>query len=521
MFGSTVIVFRETLEAALIIGILLAAVGTAARAKRWIAGGVVAGLAGAGIVALFAETIASSLAGVGQEIFNASVLLAATAMLGWHHVWMKSHGRQLSVELRATGASVSSGAASFTALLMVVALAVMREGSEVVLFLYGIALGGADGRGILFGGLLGLAGGVAVGALTYTGLARIPQRQLFAITGWLLTLLAAGMAAQAAGYLTQAGLIPALADPLWDTSNLVSEHRPLGQLLHVLIGYNERPSGVQMLFFALTVIAIVALSIRVERRMPKLRAANVSTLSVVGAAALLVSSLFYGQTAHAAHKVYSPIVEEGENAIELRGHINFDSDDTVNHAQQFKAEFEHAVTARWLTEIVGEFEKFPDESLKTTAIEWENIFQLTEQGAHWMDVGVLTEYSRELKGEVKNKIALGALLEKQMGKQAVNFNLIAEHELGGEHATDLAYAARWRWRMSQALEPAIELHGELGDVDHFESFSDQEHSMGPGLLGSVVLSPGSKLRYEAAYLVGISRAAPNGTLRMQLEYEFR
>jgi FTR1 family protein len=534
MFGSAIIVLRETLEAALIVGILLAAVGTALRAKQWIAGGIVVGLIGAGVVALFAESIASAVAGAGQEIFNATVLLTATAMLVWHQVWMRSHGRELAQTLRATGERVSTGTASYTALLVVVALAVMREGSEVALFLYGIAIGGADQRQILSGGILGLLVGIALGALTYTGLARIPQRKLFAVTGWLLTLLAAGMAAQAAGYLSQAGLVPALTDswtaPLWDTSSVVSERGPLGQVLHVLIGYNERPSGVQMLFFVVTTMVIVTLSFYVDKRLLRLRTSGTAASATTGTATSVVSSvsvallsvcgLLYGNPAHAAHKVYSPIVEEGELAIELRGHEHLDADPNIDRNQQYKVELEYAPTARWMTEIIGEFESESGNSLETTAIEWENIFQLTDQGAYWVDVGVLAEYAHELESGKHDKLELGALLEKTLGNQIVTFNVIVERELGGDAETELEYAARWRWRASQAFEPAIEVYGGLGDVDHLNSYSEQEHSAGPGFLGEVALKDGSKVKYEAAYLFGISDAAPNGTLRFLLEYEF-
>ncbi len=516
MLGSAIIVLRETLEAALVIGILFAAVGSIARAKHWIAAGIAAGLVGAGVVALFAEAIASALAGAGQEYFNASVLFLAAAMLTWHQIWMKSHGRELAKDLRATGEQVSSGNSSLAAVGLVVALAVMREGSEVVLFLYGIAIGGADGRGIFIGGLLGLGGGVVLGVLIYSGLARIPQQRLFAITGWLLTLLAAGMASQGAQYLTQVGMLPALVDPLWNTSSWLPEHQPIGQLLHVLIGYNERPSGVQMLFFVLTIVVVVAMTACLERR----RRQPAIALSIIPSVAItIIAGMTLSDTAHASHKVYSPIVEQGEYAIELRGHVNLDGD-AVNRTQQYKAEFEHAPTARWLTELVGEFENESGESLKASAIEWENIFQLTEQGEHWLDFGVLGEYSRELSNGARDKIALGALFEKSLGSQIVNLNLTAERQLGGAEQTELGYVFRWRWRRSQAFEPGIEIFGELGDAKHLRSFADQVHSIGPGFAGSRSLRSGRKLRYEAAYLFGLSRAAPNGTPRLQIEYEF-
>jgi high-affinity iron transporter len=257
MLGSAVIVFRETLEAALIVSIVMAAtVGIPAR-NRWVGAGVVTGILGAVLVAAFAATIAAAAAGMGQEIFNAAVLLTAVVMLGWHTVWMASHGRALAAEVNAVGRAVAGGTRPLWALAVVVGVAVLREGSETVLFLYGIAAGGQDGAaGMLSGGLVGVAAGALLGAALYLGLLRIPMRHLFAVTNWMVMLLAAGMAAQAASFLVQADLLPTLGDALWDTSFLVSDDSLAGRLLHTLVGYVSVPTGIQVLFWAATLAAI-------------------------------------------------------------------------------------------------------------------------------------------------------------------------------------------------------------------------------------------------------------------------
>lgn len=258
MLQTLIIVFREVLEAALIIGIVLAATRGVARRKLWINLGIAAGILGAGVVALFAETIASSLEGLGQEVFNAGVLFLAVGMLGWHNVWMASHGRELAMEMNSVGRAVSSGARPLYALMIVVALAVLREGSEVVLFLYGVAAGGSETAGMLAGGAAGLVSGAVAGALLYFGLLRVPQKHLFRVTSWMILLLAAGMAAQGAFFLTQAGYLPELSPMLWDTSGLLPQSSLPGQILHALVGYDDQPSGIQMLFYlcTLTVIGI-------------------------------------------------------------------------------------------------------------------------------------------------------------------------------------------------------------------------------------------------------------------------
>jgi high-affinity iron transporter len=266
MIPTAIIVFREVLEAALVVSIVLAASGGLPRRGLWVGTGIVAGLAGAGVVALFAGEIAVALAGVGQEVFNAGVLMLAVVMLGWHNVWMTRHGRELAERAQAVGREVRSGARPEYVLAVVTGLAVLREGSEVVLFLYGIAAGmGSAGAGMLTGGALGLAGGVGLGLVMYLGLLRIPARHLFAVTGWLILLLASGMAAQAAAFLVQAGLLPPLGAGLWDTSWLLSEGTVTGQVMHTLVGYVSRPDGIQLLVYTATLVSIGGLMLLMGR----------------------------------------------------------------------------------------------------------------------------------------------------------------------------------------------------------------------------------------------------------------
>jgi high-affinity iron transporter len=260
MLPTALIVFREVLEAALVIGIVLAASQGVRWRGGWVGAGVAAGVAGALLVAGFAEEIAAALAGVGQELFNAAVLFAAVAMLGWHNVWMGRHGRELAVEAGDVGKLVRAGARPLYALSLAVGLAVLREGSELVLFLYSIvAANGTDA--VSFGGgfAIGMAAGSGVGALLYFGLLRIPLKHLFTVTSWLILLLAAGMAAQGAAFLVQADVLPQLGNSVWDTSWLLTEHSIPGQVLHALVGYVAQPSGIQIAFYAATLLVIGAL----------------------------------------------------------------------------------------------------------------------------------------------------------------------------------------------------------------------------------------------------------------------
>jgi high-affinity iron transporter len=257
MLATLIVVFREVLEAALVVGIVLAATREVAGRGRWVAAGCTAGVLGAALVALFAERIAEMVQGAGQELFNATVLLAAVAMLGWHNVWMSRHGKEMAAEVGAVGAAVQGGRRPLRALALVCAIALLREGSEVVLFLYGIVLAGDASLGdMLLGGALGVLAGAGVGAVLYFGLVAIPMRHLFGATSVLLLLLAAGLASQGAAFLSAANILPSLGDSLWDTSSVLAERSLAGQVLHVLAGYTARPEGIQLAFYLATLLII-------------------------------------------------------------------------------------------------------------------------------------------------------------------------------------------------------------------------------------------------------------------------
>ena len=218
MLGALIIVFREVIEAGLIVGIVLAATRGVDGRGRWVGAGILGGIVGAALVAIFAGAISQAFEGAGQELFNASVLGIAVVMLMWHNAWMARHGREIAEEMRTVGHAVSEGAKPLTVLAIVVGLAVLREGSEVVLFLYGIFASGTSGLDLLVGGLLGVAAGAAFTGLTYFGLLAIPTRYIFSVTSWLIALLAAGMAAQSVQFLSNAGVVIVLERTVWDLS---------------------------------------------------------------------------------------------------------------------------------------------------------------------------------------------------------------------------------------------------------------------------------------------------------------
>jgi high-affinity iron transporter len=181
-------------------------------------------------------------------------------MLTWHNVWMASHGREMARELKAAGHQVKSGERTLMALSIVVGVAVLREGSEVVLFLYGIAAqGGTSATGMVSGGALGLLAGALVSGLMYFGLLTIPAGRLFQVTSGLITLLAAGMAAQAVIFVQNGGWLNYFTGTVWDTSWLVKEDSITGRLLHTLVGYSEAPNGAQLIAYGATIAMILVL----------------------------------------------------------------------------------------------------------------------------------------------------------------------------------------------------------------------------------------------------------------------
>lgn len=272
MIGAAIIVFRETLEAALIVGILAAATQGLAGRNRWLAGGVAGGIAGAVLVAMFTGRLAEMAEGTGQDIFNAAVLGVAVLMLGWHNMWMARHGAELARSAREVGRRVRDGSSDLAAMALVVTLAVLREGSETALFLYGLAA--SESSGFLptaGGGVLGLLAGAAVGVGLYAGFLRIPTRWFFSATSGLILLMAASMAAQMARYLAQSDLVPSLGSPLWDTSAIISNQATAGALLHSIIGYDATPSGIQVLFY-FAALVLILIGMRLAR--PTLKPLN-------------------------------------------------------------------------------------------------------------------------------------------------------------------------------------------------------------------------------------------------------
>ena len=265
-FATAIIVFRESLEAALFVGIVAAATRGLAGRASWLVGGVAAGVLGALALAAGADKIGALADGIGQDLVNVGILSAALAMLAWHCIWVSTHGKEMTQDARQLGSAVRAGQRTPRALIIAVALAVLREGAETVLFVTGLATGApANGLAMTGAVVLGLGAGVALGMLIYFGLSRVKPHHLFAVTNAFILVLAAAIASQLARALAQSGLVDAWSSAVWDTSRFLATDSPVGVLLHALAGYDSRPSGLQLAFYVGT-LAIVGLATREVRR---------------------------------------------------------------------------------------------------------------------------------------------------------------------------------------------------------------------------------------------------------------
>ncbi len=259
MLSTAIIIFREVFEIVLILGIVLAATRGIEGRMKWISGGVIAGLLGSATVAVFTDQISNIFNGVGQEILNASILFTASLLIGATVIWMHKHGKEMKAKMNHVGMSIAEGEIAHISLSIIIALAILREGSEIVLFMYSMLLVGKSTADLISGSLIGLVSGTVIGLAIYYGLLKMSTKYFFKVTSWLLILLVVGMVSQATGFLVAAGYFEGLSEVVWDSSALISDRSAIGQLLQALVGYTSHPTKIQLLLCAITLFGIVSL----------------------------------------------------------------------------------------------------------------------------------------------------------------------------------------------------------------------------------------------------------------------
>ena len=257
MLSIATIVFREFLEIALVLGVVMAATQGLPKRGMLAIAGLALGVIGSAVIALFTSEISDAMEGMGQEVFNATIMFVAVGFLSWTVIWMRRHARTMTAEMRQMGQAVLAGNKPLYVVALVIALATLREGAEIVLFSYGQLAGNKVTMSeVLMGAALGGLGGTLVGWALYMGLLKAARKHLFAVTSWMLILLSAGMAAQGASFLIAADMLPALSPQLWDSSWFIAGDSTLGQTLGVLIGYTARPSGMELLAYLIVLVSV-------------------------------------------------------------------------------------------------------------------------------------------------------------------------------------------------------------------------------------------------------------------------
>lgn len=259
LVNSVTLVLQETLEAALLISVLLSISYQRRFGISWLGYGLVGGALLATVYAFNMATISAWFDYVGQEVFNAALQIGIAALIplyGWL-VFVPGNG---VAEKTADAKMVSGRAAVLTgwSAAIIVMLAISREGSEVALYISGFFLGSPHLASVLSGSVLGFGIGLSMGTLLFFALSSDQNRWRRRVAMLLLALFAGNMLSQSVAQLTQADWIT-VGGPYWDTSGWISEQSITGQLLYASLGYEATPSGQQLLAYLAGTLLVLGL----------------------------------------------------------------------------------------------------------------------------------------------------------------------------------------------------------------------------------------------------------------------
>jgi len=267
MLASLLLTFREGLEAALIVGIILgylAQIGHQDR-RRWVWAAVgIATVLSIG-VAVALEIIGAEFEGTAEYVFEGIAMLTAVVVLTWMIFWMRNHAHLIAHELKDDLHDAINKQHNW-ALFGVAFLAVFREGIETALFLTAARLA-SDGVSTIIGGSVGLALAVIAGWAIYSSSVHLNVRRFFDVTSVLLLVFAAGLLAHGVHEFQEAGLLPVFVEHLWDTSAILDDGSDGGAVLRVLTGYNDNPSLLEVIsYIGYWLTLVVSLSWWSQRR---------------------------------------------------------------------------------------------------------------------------------------------------------------------------------------------------------------------------------------------------------------
>jgi high-affinity iron transporter len=266
MMESFLITSRETLEASLVVGIVLSYLGRTEQQKynRVVYYGIVAGLALSLLSALFFTIFAGGFEGKAEEIFEGTTMLVASVLLTTMILWMlKQHHIAKEIESKVAKHLLRAQVSSWGTwgLFFLILFAVLREGVETVIFFGAISYT----SGINWvGGLLGVAVAIAIGWLFFVGTRKINLRKFFTISSILLIVFAAGLVAHGLHEFEEAGLVPGIISPIWDTNHIINEKGVLGGFLKGLFGYNGNPSLMEVMAYLAYLVLIFSMYWRIE-----------------------------------------------------------------------------------------------------------------------------------------------------------------------------------------------------------------------------------------------------------------
>jgi len=280
MFGTGLIVFRETLEAALFVGIIAATTRGVMNRTRWLSFGVAAGALGSVLMALAMGQMSSWANGIGQDIVTACILSISLCMLSWHCIWVSPNSHQMIQDAKQIGTSTAQGNQTLWALAIAVALSVLREGAETVLFVAGLMTGSSESQGLLISSVaIGLAMGAFAGWLIYKGLGQVKPQRLFAVSYILILMLAGSLASQLAKTANQADWISLFGEHAWDISSLLPNDSAIGRVLHGVLGFDASPTQLQVLFYLGTTVLIWTAAKRMKLLISQRRIDRLSNIS--------------------------------------------------------------------------------------------------------------------------------------------------------------------------------------------------------------------------------------------------
>lgn len=260
-----IVVFREIIEISLIVGILTAATRGIAQRNSYIISGLLAGIAGAIVLAFVMDNISAMLDGDGQEVFNGLVLIFAASLITWTVIWMQKHAKSLSGELKNLANKVRAGDKAIISLFFVTMLAVLREGAEIVLFTYGIYMTGISFFQLIIGLFSGVFCGAVCGLGLYYGMMKLFGKYFFKVTTWILVFLSCAIFSQGVGYLVNAEVLPAIIDPIWDSSAILSDQSIFGKVLNIFIGYADQPSAMVAIAY-LANLSVLLIGLNLSKR---------------------------------------------------------------------------------------------------------------------------------------------------------------------------------------------------------------------------------------------------------------